>query len=135
MPTIERAIYLEVDAGVRYWDDASINGKRDDAGNIPLRRDDAWHLIIELETGRILDWPTGVEAQTCYKVCDAGLYWLMDADKARIAKWRRAYVPARFLDQGDEGIVSDYIVMEIGPDGAIKDWHIPIIDPEHWTSA
>jgi hypothetical protein len=127
------ARYIEVRAGVRYWDDAQVNGEVDVDGKIPLRVGDEWQLTIDLATGRILDWPQGVRAETCYKVCDEGLYWLLDASRQRIAKWKRSYVPAEFLDIEDgSGLVSDYIVLSVGNDGVIKDWRAPAVDAEQW---
>lgn len=41
--------YIEVNAGVRYWEDAE--------GKIPLRKGDDWCQIIELATGRVPEWP------------------------------------------------------------------------------
>lgn len=130
---MDNAKFIEVDAGVRYWEDAILNGKPDDAGNIPLRKGDGWCPVIELETGRILNWPEGTEADIHYKVCDAGEYWLLDEDKKRIAKWRDYYVPNDILCVGDNGY-GDYIIFKVGGDGKIIDWEEPGIDEERWIA-
>ena len=49
--------YIEVNAGVRYWEDATLNGEEDAEGKIPLRKGDDWCPIIELATGRVPEWP------------------------------------------------------------------------------
>jgi hypothetical protein len=130
---MEQARYIEVLAGVRYWEDARVNGETDtDGSRIPLRSGDDWHPTIELATGRILDWPAGVAAQTCYKVCESGDYWLLDAERKRIAKWKDYYVPAAMFDRSHWGVASDYVVLLIGADGVIKDWQTPHLEPEQW---
>ena len=48
--------YLKVEAGVRYWDDAIVNGEQDESGgNVPFRVGDNWCPIIEINSGVILD--------------------------------------------------------------------------------
>ena len=130
---MEQARFIEVDACVRYWDDAYLNGKKDVEGKIPLRDGDCWRPVIELATGRILKWPEGVEAKTCYKVSDGGEYWLLDAAGKRIAKWTRLYAPARFFDVTHEGIATDYLVLNIGSDGRVAGWQPPLLDSEQWA--
>lgn len=126
-----KAHYIQVEADVRYWDDAEIDGTQDVCGLIPLRKGDAWCPVIELATGRVLGWPEGVTADVHYKVCDAGLYWLLDADKKCIATWSGYYVPNDILCVGDNGY-GDYIIFKIGADGLIKGWRVPVIDPTEW---
>lgn len=85
--------FLEVQAGVRYWEDATVNGEEDEDGSrIPCRRGDCWCPVIRLADGVVLDWPTGTVADVHYKVCDAGEYRLLDADRNRVAA-RDGYVP------------------------------------------
>lgn len=123
---MQQARFIEVNAAVRYWEDACLNGKEDAEGKVPLRNVEDWQPTIELATGRILDWPEGIEAKIHYKVCDAGEYWLLDASRKRIAKWKRSYVPAAFLDVEDDDIVSDYIVLAVGADGTVIGWQSPV---------
>lgn len=130
---MEQAKYLEVEAGVRYWEDARIDGREDSNGElIPCRKGDAWCPVIRLEDGWVLGWPEGKEADIHYKVCDAGLYWLLDVDKNRIAKWSGYYVPDALLCVGDNGY-GDYIILKVGGDGKVKNWHAPALDESEWT--
>lgn len=133
MSTFENARFIEVDAGVRYWEDSYLNGEPDTDGKVPLRHGDGWCPVIELATGRILNWPEGVKANIHYKVCDEGFYWLLDEAKARIAKWRGYYVPNDFLCVGDNGY-GDYIIFKIGGDGLVIGWRKPGIDGEEWEA-
>jgi hypothetical protein len=128
---MDKAKYIEVDAGVRYWDDALVNGTPDVDGKIPLRKDDGWCPTIDLKTGEILDWPQDIEAKIHYKVCDSGLYWLLDENKKRIAKWNGYYVPNDILCTKSNGH-GDYIIMDIGKNGKVLNWKIPYLDEEKW---
>jgi hypothetical protein len=123
---LSTARYIEVNAGVRYWEDATVNGKEDTNGEIPFRVGNDWKPVIELATGQIIGWPEGTEADVHYKVCDDGEYWLLDENKKRIAKWASYYVPDRILCIGDRGY-GDYIIFKVGSDGKIIDWKQPAI--------
>lgn len=133
MIAIENSRFIEVEAGVRYWDDAYLNGKEDIDGTIPMRDGDYWKPTIELATGRIMNWPEGTEADVHYKVCDDGAYWLLDESKARVAKWSGFYVPDDILCVGDNGY-GDYIIFKIGGDGLIIDWKAPRLNANEWEA-
>jgi hypothetical protein len=126
------AKFIEVDAGVRYWEDALLNGEADEAGRIPFKNGERWQPVIELATGRVLDWPEGTTADIHYKVCDDGLYWLLDEGRQRIAAWRGHYVPNEILCVGDSGF-GDYIILTIGADGLIADWSAPAVLEAEWA--
>lgn len=126
------AAFIEAEAEVRYWEDATINGVEDEDGClVPLRVKDAWCPTIDLRTGKVVGWPAGTEASIHYKVCDAGRYWLMDEEGNRIAT-TDGYVPANMC-HGSEGW-GDYIIMSIGQDGAIKDFHREPIEDDAWDA-
>lgn len=128
-----QARYIEVKADVRYWEDAYLNGRRDVKGEIPLRSGNTWEPVIDLETGHIIGWPAGAEADIHYKVCDAGEYWLLDEGKKRISKWKGCYVPNDILCVSRNGY-GDYIIFKVGGDGKISNWHKPGIDDEEWEA-
>lgn len=114
--------FLGVDAGVRYWDDASIDGQQDDADNpsMPFIEEDRWRIVIDVDMGRIIGWPQGVEASVHYKVCDDGIYELRSREGRIIRRLERIYVPAALcpVEQG----YGDYIIMDINADGHIEGW-------------
>lgn len=125
------AVYIEVSAEVRYWDDATVNDCADDNGAlIPHRKDGLWCPIIRLADGLVMDWPAGVVADVHYKICDAGEYWLLNENMERIGKWAGYYVPDEFLCHGDNGY-GDYIILKIGADGHIQEWIQPEIEWNH----
>jgi hypothetical protein len=139
--TVKRDVevaYLRARCGVRYWEDATVNGERDsDGSRIPCRRGTAadnnrlgggdWCPTIELATGRILDWPAGTTADIHYKVCDDGEYELLDADR-NVVKALDGYVP-EIMCPGSPSY-GDCVIMQIGPDGVIADWRVDLSDFE-----
>lgn len=127
-------VRLLVSAEVRYWEDAEINGVQDteEGDNIPLKVGILWEPRIELETGRVIDWPQGTTADIHYKVCDQGEYWLEDAEGKRL-KWKGSYVPNDLLAIGDNGY-GDYIILKISADGIIEGWNTPTLDAGDWEN-
>lgn len=116
--------YLKVEAGVRYWEDATVNGLVDEDGTlIPCRDGDCWSPVIDLATGIIEGWPANTLASIHYKVCDAGRYALLDADRNEVCAID-GYVPA-IMCPGDDGY-GDYIIMSVGPDGQIANWTVDL---------
>jgi len=122
--------YLRCRIGVRYWEDATVNGEEDtDGSRIPLRKGTAadndhlsggdWLPLIDLDTGKIEGWPEGTTASVHYKVCDDGDYELLDTDR-NVVKAIDGYVPNIMCPEG-EGY-GDYVIMDIGPDGTIAKW-------------
>lgn len=111
--------YLKVSAYVRWWEDAYLNGEADENGEIPFRDGDSWCPVIELETGKIIDWPIGTTADVHYKVCDAGVYTLLDADQKEV-KEVDGYVIDMMCPK--ENGCGDYIIMDIDENGIIQDW-------------
>jgi hypothetical protein len=126
--------YLEVKAAVRYWEGAEVNGVEDKDGSlIPFRKGDDWCPIIDLDAGKFIDWPEDIAAKTYYKVCDAGEYWLLNAERERILKWNGDYVPNNFLCFGDNGY-GDYIIINTKSDGSIINYKKPEIIDSEWVS-
>lgn len=75
-PTEFEAVYLKVDAGVRYWEDAEVNGVSDSENppTIPCAEfiyadnEHRWRPIIDIDNGVITNWKKGFTAQVHYKV-------------------------------------------------------------------
>ncbi len=119
-----QAKYIEVEAEVRYWEDAIINGQEDTDGTlIPFRFGNKWCPVIRLSDGWIVNWPEGTTADIHFKVCDQGEYWIA-SDNGRTAKWCGAYVPDDFLCHGDTGY-GDYIIFKVDANGRIEKWRAP----------
>lgn len=120
---VEKTVkYLQAECGVRYWEDATVNGEEDTEGKlIPCRKGEAWCPLIDLATGIIQDWPQGTNAKVHYKVCDEGAYKLLDAEKNVVVSID-GYVPEIMAPDGDS--YGDYITMTIRENGQIEDWEI-----------
>lgn len=120
------AKYLQVNAGVRYWEDGTVNGidDTDDNPSVPCRdREGRWTPLIDIDEGRVMNWPAGTTASVHYKVCDDGRYILLDHDKAEIVTLD-GYVP-QIMCPSDNGY-GDYIIMEIDGDGLIANWRLDL---------
>lgn len=117
---------LHVSAGVRYWEDSTVNDAEDTDGTlIPCRNADRWEPVIEIDAGRIRHWPQGTTAHIHYKVCDDGLYILKDKEGNALAQ-REGYVPD--IMSPEENGYGDYIIMQIDENGIIQDWEPDIDD-------
>lgn len=126
----DQPVYLRARCGVRYWEDATVNGEADDDGSrIPCRDGTAedndehgggdWTPTIVLATGQIERWSLGTTASVHYKICDDGEYELLDSDRRVIAR-KEGYVP-KIMSPGGRGY-GDYVIMNVGPDGRIAGW-------------
>lgn len=130
---LDDAKYLIVNANVRHWVDATVNGVEDVGGKlIPCRSNDLWLPKIRLCDGQIMSWPEGTSADIHYKVCDAGEYFLADFNGKQIAKWNGHYVPDDILAGGDG--YGDYIILKINGDGKIENWKPPVLDESEWEA-
>lgn len=112
---------LEVEAGVRYWEDTTVNGVEDEAGDlIPFREGELWKPVIDVELGKIINWPAGTKADVHYKVCDSGNYYLKDSKGNTVLSIESDYVP-QILCPKENGY-GDYIIMDIDENGVIANW-------------
>lgn len=147
--TIPREIdikYLRATMGVRYWvncDYSDDGGKTwyedfDDTDeeseriksivpcvikkDIGYKENDYWELIIDLDRGRVLNWPNGFCIKTYFKVCDDGEYVFLDENMNELInitkQYGQYYVPD-FLALEDSGY-GDYVIINIDADGNIE---------------
>lgn len=114
--------FLAIDAGVRYWEDGKINGRQDDADapSMPFSESGRWRIIIDIDSGVIVNWPKGATASVHYKVCDDGIYELRSANNELIKRIDNDYVPSVLCP--DEPGYGDYIIMTINEYGCISGW-------------
>ncbi len=133
--TIKKTVpvkYLRAECGVRYWEDAKVNGVEDTEGTlIPCRIGDIWCPVIDLDTGKIENWPEGTTASIHYKVCDEGVYTLLNENREVVASVD-GYVIGMMCPEG--GGYGDYVIMKIGPDGAIANWEVDLSEFEERAS-
>lgn len=115
----------------RYWEDSKLNGVEDDSENPKMpcvenvehfyygKKQLAWCPIIDLDNGRILNWPIGEVAKIHYKSCDENVVIIKDRHGEEVKRYE-GYVP-RFLDPYRDGF-GDYVIMEIDSNGYIRDF-------------
>jgi len=119
--------YLKASCGVRYWEDGKVNGVEDTDGSlIPCRRNDCWEPTIDLETGIITNWEAGKTAKIHYKVCDAGVYTLLDDINVPVKRLDDSYVISS-MSPGGPGY-GDYVIMNINEYGKIDNWKANLSD-------
>ena len=112
---------LAVQANVMYWEDSEINGVADEDGDLtPLRSGDNWEPSVEIETGKIREWPIGTVASIHFKVCDGFSFRLLDENDQVVYTSEEGYVP-KFFCPKDSGY-GDYIIMDIDSSGVIQGW-------------
>ena len=85
--------------------------------------DDYWCITIDVNEGKVENWPDNFWLTTHFKICDDGLYTVED-DEGNIyydsIKSRDYYVPS-FLAIDDDGY-GDYMYLTIDNNGYIKNW-------------
>lgn len=114
--------YVLCSIGVRYWEDAIVNGVEDttQGDNIPCKEDDYWNIKIDIDTGIIQGWDNTKEAKTHYKSCDDNVIEFLDDEGNSIAQDDN-YVPD-FLECTGENGYGDYVLLDIEKSGHIKNW-------------
>ena len=133
--------YVQLEAGVRYWEDADINGVEDvdlceakeptaprmpfaiptgEKTNIAPYGEYMWKILINVKTGNIVDWPVGTTADVHYKTCDENVVTFCDENKEPISDRYECYVP-HFLSPGGDGY-GDYIILTVEENGHITNF-------------
>lgn len=74
----------------------------------------AWVASVNIDTGEIAGWPAGDARKMHVKVCDAGIYSLIDIEGNEVAKFA-GYVPHGVVP----GSYGDYVEIEIDERGVI----------------
>ena len=111
------------------------HGDIDCLGEVPCMSRDGlyWSPVIELDSGKIINWDNGVEASVCIKVCDNGRYLLLDANKRAIYSRDDEYVPEAYLVHSIEPGYGDYIQFDIDPVCYIVDYKRPHFNKNEWS--
>lgn len=131
MNDVSNMTHLLVEAEVRYWEDATVNGVEDSDGTlIPARKGDLWCPIVRLKDGFIENWTPGAAASIHYKVCDAGLYYLSNDGASKIYQYKNWYVPDLLCVNANG--YGDYIIFNVSEDGEIENWKPPYLNSKKW---
>lgn len=116
---------LKLDAGVRYWEDGKLGGKRDDEESpkmpcaVKNGKEYRWQPVIDIKTGTVKNWELGLTADVHYKVCDDCNIDVIDND-GKLVKEYKFYVPEILCCAGEND--GDYIIMHIDAFGVIDNW-------------
>lgn len=88
----------------------------------PMERQD-WCPVIDVNEGKVLDWPENFVLSTHFKVCDQGVYVYSNQDESQqivSCDCDEYYVP-NWLDNDGDGY-GDYLQIQINGDGTIENW-------------
>lgn len=123
-----QAKMLIVKSGVRYWEDAEIDGSPSDEDGvlIPCKMGDLWCPEIDIDTGQVMNWNLGTKAAIHFKVCDCCGWEIRDDNGNTILAEEDGYVPSTLCPKGNG--YGDYIKMDINEDGLIANWRFKIED-------
>ena len=103
---------VRVSVAVRY-------DEEDIPKDFPMRSGNMWNATIDIETGKIFDWPQGKSGDLYMKVCDEGSYYLLDENDEEILSIEGDYVPNKLIP----GTYGDYIDLKIDSTGTITNWY------------
>ncbi len=111
LPTEIEISHVKIVAAVNYDEEEIPN-------DFPGRKGDTWHAMIELDTGKIVDWPAGRAEKMHLTVKDSGTYTLLAPDGKHLATRDENYVPHGVVP----GQFGDTIEITINGDGVIAEW-------------
>jgi len=93
--------------------------------DIPFRFGDRWEVIIDLDSGSVMNWHYPSRVHVSVKVVDSGTYWIYDQDLQLIKRLGETcspkYVPNRLLPPEDG--YGDYLDLDIDEEGKILNWY------------
>lgn len=106
-----------IDIHIRYVGDSEDD---DVPTTLPLLKGSQWKAYVDIDTGKIEEWPDGVAINLHAKVCDEGVYTLY-GDGGEIISVKDGYVPNGLIP----GSYGDYVELEINTNGVITNWPSP----------
>lgn len=104
------ATEIRMDLAVRYNED-------DIPNDFPGRDGDILTLRVEIDTGKIHDFPSNIRRDVFMKVCDQGSYEIYSPEGESLAKIVNDYVPHGLVP----GEFGDYVKFKI-EGGVITNW-------------
>ena len=102
--------HVALNVAVRYEEEDMPN-------DYPFRNGDMWCPVIDVNTGKIRNWPGGTETLNLHmKVCDQGTYRVYAGD------WEVFAIENDYVPGFIPGSYGDYIEMQITSNGLITNW-------------
>lgn len=120
------ACLIDVDAHIRYLEDIGFEQDNNwcdcnaDDPECPCIEGHQWRPIININTGKIINWDAPITCHVFAKVCDEFKCKIKGLNGEDIITYE-GYVPS-FMAIEDNGY-GDYIDMIVEEDGTIKDWY------------
>lgn len=111
LPAVLNLTHIRLELPIKYGDE-------DIPYDFPLRVGDLWTATVQLDTGKIEEWPQGKAGELFIKVTDGGTYILFDEHGKSVASLEHEYVPHGVVP-GEDG---DYVSLEIDETGTITNW-------------
>lgn len=93
-------------------------GEEEIPNDFPFRIGDTWAATVEIDAGKIRNWPAGRTADIHLTVKDGGTYALLNPDGKVVAAIEGNYVPHRIVP----GSFGDTVELSITGDGTITNW-------------
>lgn len=93
-------------------------GEEEIPNDFPFRIGDTWKATVEIDTGKIRDWPAGKIADIHLTVKDGGSYHLINAKGENIAAIEGDYVPHGIVP----GSYGDTVELKVAADGTVVNW-------------
>jgi hypothetical protein len=98
---------------------AAVNyGEEEMPNDFPGRLGNTWKAEVEIDTGRIVNWPKGRAEEVVLTVKDSGTYALVNVAGEEVALIEEYYVPNEVIP----GCYGDTIELSINADGVITNW-------------
>lgn len=112
-PTEINACKVRVALPVRYEE-------KDIPNDFPLQKGNMWNAVIDIDSGEIEGWPEGAGEREIsnMKVCDEGIYEILDGGNKVIATREGGYVPHGLIP----GSYGDYVTLNIDAKGKVTNW-------------
>lgn len=118
--------YVKVELPIRYEEDIPKNFPLREEVPIDKNGYDWWKGTIEINTGKILEWPLGQVGEFYLKVVDEGSYYLLDENQKIVASIEQNYVPNQLLPPNDG--YGDYVNFKIDENGIVTNWYkMPVV--------
>ena len=103
-------------------------------GKLPCFNGFVFSPIIELSSGRVVNWVNGVSANISEKVLGDGKYYLLNRKKQRVLEYADSYVPNDYAAHGGDGY-GDYVFLDIDSNGNIANYKPPKFNRNEWVEA
>ena len=115
---VNKVVEVEIKTVVAVIDVSSMVADGDLDSYTPLLGGSIWELNIDIDTGKISDWPCDRPMRVPLLVRDTGTYRLIDIDGEIVGEIVNGYVPNDVIP----GAYGEIIELDIDCDGFVTNW-------------